>query len=202
MADDDLANDSLQPLLDRLAAGDESAGDLLIEHSIKRMQRLAHFMLGKYPGLRRWYETADVSQAAVLRLRTALQNGVKPVSPRDFINFAATQIRRELCDLTRHEYGPEGPGRHHESKEPPGYGNKAAGPGPATQARWHDFLQHIQETLSEEEREVFDLLVIQELSQQEAAQLLGVSVPTVKRRWRSARERLHDAIHVNWSEDN
>ncbi len=50
------------------------------------------------------------------------------------------------------------------------------------------------ERLPAEEREVFDLLWYQELSQAEAAALLGVSERTIKRRWQSARIMLHDAL--------
>src|SRR3954454_17307777 len=114
MARDDHAQAELQSLLDRLGAGDESAVDRLIEHSVGRLHRLAHFMLQDFPHVRRWYETGDVAQAAALRLTRALK-AVKPASPRDFLNLAANQIRRELYDLARHEYGPEGPGAHHAS---------------------------------------------------------------------------------------
>ena len=205
MARDDPAPEELQPLLDRLAAGDESAADRLIERSVSRLYRLARFLLkARFPHVRRWYETDDVVQVAALRLRRALKV-IKPASPRDFLNLAGVQIRRELTDLARHEFGPEGPGKHHESEQPVpgadqagerrGVEGEALGPGPATEAQWRDFLQHVQESLPEEEREVFDLLYVQDMSQEEAARLLGVSVPTVKRRWRAARLRLHGAIH-------
>jgi len=68
--------------------------------------------------------------------------------------------------------------------------------GPATQARWRDLLLHREGVLPAGEREVFDLLFVLELSQ-EAARQLGVSVPTVKRRWRLARLKLHDARHLD-----
>ena len=45
---------------------------------------------------------------------------------------------------------------------------------------------------------MFDLLWYQELSQQEAATLLGVSVPTVKRRWSDAKIELIDALGDNF----
>src|SRR3954447_22365803 len=102
----------LQPLLDHLAAGDGAAVDRLIEHSVKRLRNLSHFMPKRNPGLTRWYDTDDVFQSASLRLTRALKTA-KPASPRDFMNLAAAQIRRELCDLARHEFGREGPGRHH-----------------------------------------------------------------------------------------
>src|SRR5262249_2078503 len=114
------------------------------------------------------------------------------------------QIRRELTDLARHEFGPEGPGRHHDSAAPEPGAEQAGerggrehadlGAGPATEAQWRDLLGHVEDALPAQEREVFDLLYAQELSQEPAARLLGVSVPPVKRRWRAARLRLHQAL--------
>jgi RNA polymerase sigma-70 factor (ECF subfamily) len=195
MARDDPTDEDLQRLLDRLAAGDKSAADQLVERSVGRMHSLAHSMLRKYPRVRRWYETGDVSQAAAMRLRQALMSRTPP-SPKDFLQWAAVQIRRELYDLLRHEYGPEGPGAHHATG-PPGQSALTEGnqrpkavdseAEHAIQTQWADLLRHLQDALPFAEREVFDLLYVMELSQEEAAQLLGVSVPTVKRRWRSAR---------------
>lgn len=50
------------------------------------------------------------------------------------------------------------------------------------------------EGLPEEEREIFDLLWYQGLTQAEAANLLNISDRTVKRRWQSARLLLHDRL--------
>jgi DNA-directed RNA polymerase specialized sigma24 family protein len=141
--------DPLQPLLNRLAAGDPSAVDRLIEHSVQRLHRLAHFMLQQYPVLINVYETGDVAQAAAVRLMRALRE-VAPATPRHFMNLAATQIRRELCDLARHEFGPEGPGGNEQTapweggeggrEEPSPQHPAASGPGPSTQVRWRDLL--------------------------------------------------------------
>jgi RNA polymerase sigma factor (sigma-70 family) len=50
------------------------------------------------------------------------------------------------------------------------------------------------ERLPDEEREIFDLLWYQGLSQAEAAALLHVSERTIKRRWQAARLKLHEAL--------
>jgi RNA polymerase sigma-70 factor (ECF subfamily) len=50
------------------------------------------------------------------------------------------------------------------------------------------------ETLPANEREVFEMLWYHELSQEEVAQLVGLSVRQVKRIWRSAKLRLHDHL--------
>ena len=61
--------------------------------------------------------------------------------------------------------------------------------GPRTLAEWTEFHRQI-DRLSEEDREVFGLLWYQQLTQEEAAEVLGVSVRTVKRMWQAARINL------------
>ena len=64
---------------------------------------------------------------------------------------------------------------------------------PANLAAWAEFHAQV-DRLPAEEREVFDLLWYQELSQAEVASLLNVSPRTVKRRWAAARLRLHKIL--------
>jgi RNA polymerase sigma-70 factor (ECF subfamily) len=184
-----------------LAAGEEEAADALIERSMERLRRLARKMLCRRPGVRRWEGTDDVLQNALVRLHRALR-AVKPASARDFVNLAARQIRWELADLARHHYGPEGGAAHHAS-DPQAADSAgqvrprveaAADPasGPSTQLQWQEFHEQVQ-NLPDEEREVFGLIFYEGLSQADVAKLLGVTVPTVKRRWRSAKLLLHEA---------
>ena len=200
MADAIPSSTQIQLRLDRLRAGDESARDELLRIACERLARLARRMLRGYPGVRRWEQTDDVLQNAALRLFRALKE-VKPASVRSFINLSAVQIRRELIDLARHYEGPQGPGRHHVSragsdgsKNSPG----ALDPGtdtndPAGLAAWTEFHNQV-EALPDEEKEVFDLLWYQGLSQVEAAALLDVTERVVKYRWRSARLKLHQML--------
>jgi RNA polymerase sigma-70 factor (ECF subfamily) len=94
----------LHVLLDRLQSGDVAARDELIRRAGQRLESLARAMLRRFPGVRRWEETADVFQNAVLRLLRALQQ-VRPESTRAFFGLAAEQVRRELLDLARHYQG-------------------------------------------------------------------------------------------------
>ncbi len=105
----------LQVLLDQ---GDDQAYRELLEVASSRLQKLARRMFRSDDRLRRWEQTDDVFQLAVLRLHRALSE-VKPVSVRSFLGLAATQIRRTLMDLARHHYGPEGAGANHESRSTP-----------------------------------------------------------------------------------
>jgi RNA polymerase sigma-70 factor (ECF subfamily) len=190
----------IQGWLDRLRAGDESARQELLACACQRLVRLTRKMLRSYARVRRWEETDDVFQNATLRLYRALGE-VCPTGPADFFRLAALNIRRELLDLARHYYGPRGLGAHHESAaRPDSPGDSASDEEPASPstgpdqlAAWAEFHEKV-ERLPDEEREVFDLLWYQELSQAEAASLLGVSERTIKRRWQSARLNLHQAL--------
>jgi RNA polymerase sigma factor (sigma-70 family) len=166
----------------RLRQGDDAARARLIECACGRLERMAHRMLGRSPRVRRWEETADVAQNASMRLYKALQV-VTPASSLDFFRLAAVQIRRELIDLARHYYGPQGPG---EGPALPGREPGDHTYDPAELTFWTEVHQLI-EGLPEEERILWDLLWYQGLSQQEAARVLNTSQPSVARRWRSAR---------------
>jgi RNA polymerase sigma-70 factor (ECF subfamily) len=184
----------LQGWIEVMNAGDASARAQLIEHTCDRLRRLARKMLHDFPRVRRWEDTDDVLQNALLRLLRALR-GAAPESVAHYFRLAARQLRRELLDLTRHYYGPQGLGANHAS---PGLD---AGPGdtpgplaeksdsslePARLAAWTEFHERVA-ALPEPERDVFELLWYHGLTQVEAAAVLRVSAQTVKRRWLAAR---------------
>jgi RNA polymerase sigma-70 factor (ECF subfamily) len=191
----------VQGWLDRLQAGDESARTELLNCACERLTRLTRKMLKGYPRLKRWEQTDDVLQNAVMRLHRALGQ-VRPASSADFFRLAALNIRRELLDLAKHYYGPRGRGTKHatvdeksDAKSGVVAAHEAADDAgePHRLAAWTEFHRQI-ERLPDEEREVFDLLWYQGLGQAEAASLLNVSDRTIKRRWQSARLRLHEAL--------
>jgi RNA polymerase sigma-70 factor (ECF subfamily) len=191
----------LQGWIDRLQAGESAARVELLRHACERLRRLAHKMLKGFDRVRRWEETDDVLQNALLRLWSALQQ-VTPRTVPEFLGLAALQIRRELIDLARQHYGPEGLGAHHAtqiqgdgpgSTPPPGHDIADTTHEPSQLALWSEFHRQV-DALPEEERAVFDLVWYQGLTQVEAARLLGVSEPTLKRRWWSARRRLHETL--------
>ena len=192
----------VQACRDRLRGGDEAARAELLGCACGRLRGLARKMLKGYPKVRRWEQTDDVLQSAALRLHRTLQQ--LPVgTARDFFRLAALHIRRELLDLARHYYGPQGQGAHHTSWGPEGSATAEDDSGllapadlsqePSRLAAWGEFHEQIG-ALPDEEREAFDLLWYQGLSQAEAAELLHVSERTVKRRWQAARLKLHDAL--------
>ena len=186
-------------VLGRLRAGDGTARDELIRLACERLTRLARKMLRDFPGVARWEQTDDVLQNATLRLCRALKE-VIPESPRRFFNLAAVQVRRELIDLARHYYGSQGMGAHHESVGPADAREPSPFDSPATEtdnpgrlADWTEFHEQV-DALTDEHREVFNLLWYQDLTQAEAAALIGVTERVVKWRWRAAKLALHQVL--------
>jgi RNA polymerase sigma-70 factor (ECF subfamily) len=158
-------------------------------------------MLRQYPGVKQWEDTDDVAQNARMRLWKALKR-VEITSVAHFYRLAALHIRRELIDLARYYYGPQGAGKHEvqnrvawqarqeseELIEPPDFAED-----PERLARWSDFHE-VADAMPEEDREVFDLLWYQGLLQAEAAEILGISERTLKRRWQRVRVRFCQAL--------
>jgi DNA-directed RNA polymerase specialized sigma24 family protein len=180
--------------LDGLRRGDVEARNEIIELACERLRTLARRMLRGYPGVRRWSETDDVLQGAMMRLHRSLAE-VRPETARQFYGLAAAQIRRELIDLARHHNGPEGGGANHHTDG----GGDAVGvepdgrAGPQGRDDWTAFHEHAGR-LPEGQRAVFGLLWYDGLTQPEAAAVLGVSLATLKRRWQEARISLFEAM--------
>lgn len=179
----------LQALLDRMNAGDAKARDLLIEHACARLQRVTRKIRQDFPRLRNNEETGDLLQKGIIRLMRALQ-ATKVGTVKEFFRLAAVQVRRELIDMARRpawvknatDMGPETIADPSDSTHEP-----------ARLADWTDFHRKV-EALPDQEREVFDMIWYQGMSQAEAAGVLQVSVPTIKRRWMSARMRLQQVV--------
>lgn len=188
--------DEADDLLARHRAGDASAGDGLIRVAQVRFAALARAMLRRYPHIRRWEQTDDLLNAALARLHRSLRE-VRPETVRHFDNLAAAQIRRELIDLARSYYGPEGLGaNHHTDGADPGARLAEIGDGsdrPETLDEWVAFHEAVGR-LPAEEREVFGLLWYRGMTHAQAAEALGVATKTVQRRWASARLLLQDAL--------
>jgi len=186
----------LQGLIDLTKTGDERARTLLLDHACDRLLKLTRRMFRGYPGLRRWEATDDVFHNSLIRLHRALKQ-VQLESVRHFFNLAGLQIRRELLDLKKHHFGPEGRGaNHHTDHQAPdevGGSLHATADEPDDISMWGEFHEHVNK-LPEEQKEVVNLLFYEGLSQEEAAATLEVSVRTIKRRWQEAKLQLHEEL--------
>jgi RNA polymerase sigma-70 factor (ECF subfamily) len=192
----------LQLWVERMKAGDAKAADALLSHVYERLSRLTRKMLHDYPGVQRWEQSSDVLHNAALRLLNALRK-VEVTSSVQFYRLAAVQIRRELIDLARHYYGPEGSGANHatdlkprraDSTPPtPAYDPSDSSNDPGRLALWTEFHERV-ESLPEKLRAVFDLVWYHDLQQPEVAALLGISLSKVKRDLAEAKLHLMDFL--------
>jgi RNA polymerase sigma-70 factor (ECF subfamily) len=187
----------LQILIDHSIDGDLSSKDALLAYAGERLLTLTRAMFRGFPSLHRWEQTDDVFQNSMIRFHRALME-VKVESVRHFFNLAATQVRRELLDMAKKHFGPEGIGANHHTDGIPADENggalhdKASEPEDLT--AWTQFHAEV-EKLPPEELEVFNLLYYEGLTQEDAARVLGISFRTLKRRWPAAKVRLHGELN-------
>ena len=196
--------DAIQDWLTKLSSTDDvafsEARRQVIQLAGDRLEILARKMLRGFPRLRRWEQTGDILQNSLLRLHEALVS-IRPESVRQFFGLAATQIRRELIDLSRHHFGPQGDAANHYTDgyqlSPEGLSTVDRSPDasaePSSLAEWSDFHEAVKH-LPEPEREVFELHWYQGLDQKAVAKILGVTDRTIKNRWRNAKLLLRQTL--------
>jgi len=189
---------SLAAALERLAAGDMSARERIIELVADRLRRLARRLLARFPRVSRWDDTDDVFQNALLRLHRTLARPGGP--PRSVMALAAAELKRELLDLARKYAGPWSHASHHATNTIRGPDGCVVGahdreaPGPESDLdRWTRFHEVIA-ALPPSQREVFDLVWYVGADQSAIAALLGCSPRTVRVRWREARDAVRFAM--------
>jgi RNA polymerase sigma factor (sigma-70 family) len=185
----------LNDWLNRWRAGDAQANEELLRAAYPRLEALARTMLRSFPAVRRFNDTGDVLQNAVLRLiRSLRQIEPLPATTREFFGLAATEIRRELLDLAR------GLTTAKRQGELPPTGNDLPVPDTidphdnADDLDWWTAFHEAVEHLPAEEREVVGLVFYHGWTQGQVAGLFGVSERTVARRWFSACMRLEKAL--------
>lgn len=182
----------LQRWIDLLNAGQEQARNGLLDRACDRLRRLARVMLGGFPAVHAQEDTDDVLNGSVLRLHAALAT-VHIESLKHFFHLAGQAIRRELIDLARRQGRGDGrvvvvvPGGTPDLDQP------SHVECPFDLAAWSEFHQTVED-LPLDEREVVTLLWYEEMTQAEAAEVLGVCERTVLRRWHSARLKLARVI--------
>jgi RNA polymerase sigma-70 factor (ECF subfamily) len=171
----------VQRYLDELG-GDSPAEPIvraLLDRAVRRLHLLCATLLHRsYPRLTLpplSLQSDELLGAIAERLLKALRE-VRPRTARQLFALANQHMRWELNDLARRLDNQPAAAELSEGLVP-APASSASGLSP-------DGLRMLRaiEELPEEEREVFDLVRIQGMTQAEAAQLLEVSVVTVKRR--------------------
>lgn len=189
----------IHKLLKDLQNNSDEAKSAILDLTCERLRRLASRMLKNFPRLARWSDTDEILQAATLRLYKALSS-VKPETPEQYFGLAAVQIRRELIDLTRHFYGPEGLATNHHSDSGKLLTGTANPEEPSKLVEWEAFHESV-EALPVPLKMVVEQLWYNGLTQADAAEVLGISLATIKRRWTQARLLLADAIQEDSQDD-
>ena len=171
----------VQRYLDELAGGSPAEPVIrsLLERSVRRLENLCSLILHRsYPRLARPplnLQTAELLSAVVERLLKALREA-RPTTVRQFFALAGQHMRWELNDMARRL---DEESRTLELKHDlvPAPADSISGLTPRARRIFTCIDQ-----LPEDEKEAFDLVRIQGLSQAEAARMLDVSPMTVMRR--------------------
>ena len=178
---DDRTTAVVQRYLDALA-GDTPAEPVvraLLDRAVGRLQMLCVNLLHRsYPRLTRPplnLRPDEMLGAVVERLLKALREA-RPRTVRQFFALANQHMRWELNDLAR-RLDEQPPAVELREGLVPAPESSGSGLGPDGRR----MLAAI-DGLPEDEREAFDLVRVQGMTQVETAQLLGVAVVTVKRR--------------------
>jgi RNA polymerase sigma-70 factor (ECF subfamily) len=170
--------------------GDEPAEPIiraLLDRSVRRLQFLCRNLLyRKYPRLMAPplnLQPDEMLDAVVERLLKAMSK-VRPKTVREFFGLANQHMRWELNDLAR---------RLDEKTVSVEFQDQmVSAPTTGDSLLSSDGLRMLEtiDKLPEEEREVFELVRLQGLTQPETAELIGVSAKTVQRRLSRALLRL------------
>ena len=191
MADKNNTTHHLDNLLTLFKKGDEKSKIQIVEFSFKRFKKLAKRMIASYPLLRSKADTDDLLQNFLIRLTKAIES-IIPNSSVDFFQLASVLMRNELIDMGRKLFGKDGAKKNFEQPTDPNLLDaKEPGDGPSGLLEWVEFHESIDK-LPEEEKIVFQLIFYQEFTQDEVAELLGLSLKTVFRRWTKAKLLLSD----------
>ena len=192
---------AVQRYLDDL--GEQSTAEpvvrALLDRSVRRLQQLCNGLLyRRYPRLTRPPTNLvadELLSAVVERLLKALREA-RPTTTRQFFALACQHIRWELNDMARRldERPPVAELRDEMMAAP---AESVSGP-TADASR---ILKAIED-LPESDREAFDLVRIQGMSQAEAAGVLGVSPMTVNRRLHRALQQLAVSLADLYPDDD
>jgi RNA polymerase sigma-70 factor (ECF subfamily) len=188
---------AVQKYLNELAGvrGDSPAEPIirdLLASAVNRLRALgATLLFRSYPRLTRPplnLQADEMLSSVVERLLKAMRD-VRPPTVRHFFALANQHMRWELNDLARRLDEQAAAVELRDSLVPALPESSGSQLSPNTRR-----ILEVIENLPEEEREVFNLVRIQGLSQPEAAAVLGVSAKTVQRRLNRGRLLLAEQL--------
>lgn len=168
----------------------------------KRLNRAVHKALFMNLRLKRWLTEEDLKQDVLLRLVRA-SHDITVADDAHFINLMLLQLRRALIDYHRKMFGPNGWAVNLKTDPKATKLNSAsdenlakvmmAAGAPVTIDEWIDFHESV-DSLPEDERKVFEFFFYGGMKDDEVAQIMGCSDRTVRRHFKSARDKLQNRI--------
>lgn len=179
----------IEDCLRRIDDGDEAAINELIDCAFERLVDINNRIVGGMVSKDRGIRASDVFQDAYERLSSAIKkDNVNPKTAGEFMGLAARHIRFQVLDMLR-----QAKRRNAETLDV----NAAGEHTPNDDSEMWICLFEAFNELTEEQRAVADLLFIwidgkavPNMTQYEAAEVLGISRDRVKDLWRNARIRL------------
>jgi RNA polymerase sigma-70 factor (ECF subfamily) len=191
----------VQGYLDELAGGApaEPIVRALLDRAVRRLHQLCAALLHRnYPRLTRPplnLQVDEMLSAVVERLLKALREA-RPTTVRQFFALASQHMRWELNDMARRLDNQPTAVELNEGMLPaPESSDSGLSP---NGRRMLDAI----DGLPEDEREAFDLVRIQGMTQGEAADVLGVSAMTVNRRLKRSLQLLSETLADLRPEEN
>ncbi|CCQ75564.1 RNA polymerase sigma factor [Magnetospira sp. QH-2] len=185
------SNDPDGPLVAAALGGDGRAFGRLVERLRDRVYR---FILRKVNNVQ---DAEDLTQDTFLEIYAKLGNYRGASRFSTWVIGVALNLSRN--HVTRR---PERRYRMESTDELGDMTDNSAGP--HEQARSHAFATAVtsaMDTLGEEAREALQLVTLEELDYQEAAEIAGIPVNTMKTRVYRARKALREAMHTAGQED-
>ena len=200
---EDQTIDELQLCILRLKDGDQTAEAELVQLTSDRILQMTKRQKGKFFRINRWDQTEDISQDVSIRLLNELSN-IKIESLEHYFNIVAGKIRQVLLDRNRKYKRRDGlagyltahVNQNDSAPAPPKYEVGGVTHEPSRLAEWGEFQETLR-SLSDRSQQVLDLLFICDLTQNDAAQVMGISVRHVKRLFRDAKLELAQKMGGN-----
>jgi RNA polymerase sigma factor (sigma-70 family) len=182
----------LQPLFDRLAAGDPAARDELGEHVYRHLRGLCELKLGRdFPAVAARHDLDSVVHTAWIDVATMLKT-VQVNDPAHFLRLLGLKARQVLLDMAadlRRRLSREAQAVAGDPSSAADFDPAHSTLDPAKLAEWGDFHAAVA-ALPEDERTVVDLHYFCDIPQADIAGQLGLHPKAVSRLWNAAKAKL------------
>ena len=190
---------SLTVLFDDLREGKPGSRNAVLVALRENLTRLTVAILRQFPVVQQRREADSLFQQLSEKLLVALDDGVQPVNPTEFVKFAAYRLRQMLTDeadkirrrKTSVGLGDSSPSSVGGWGLPPA--PAAADDSPSVLLQWAEFQEKVQ-ALTDEERLVFDLHFHLRMPKTEVAEVLRMEPRAVNLTWLRVAKQLKGLI--------